>query len=236
MQKKYFPFIILVLVPLAALSPLWLNAHAMPFDMADYFLPDRYFIGQCLRSRIFPWWNPYSGLGIPFHADPQSGAFYPLTWLIGLIFGYDFKTISWEYILHIIIAGWGMYKLIHSITKSVTASLCMALCYQLCGVFIGNAQHLTWIISAAWLPYVILFWKEIFRDGNFKNSVALALCLMMMTTGGYPAFIIILLYIFMITLFVFILQSYRHYRARMNRVIMLHVTFGLLYLVITSPY
>jgi hypothetical protein len=234
--KKPAPYFLLVAVPLAALSPLWLHAHAMAFDMADYFLPNRYFLSECLRNGIFPWWNPYSGLGIPFSADPQSGAFYPIVWFFGII-GYNFYTINLEYLLHLIIAGWGMYRFIHAFTKSVTASVCMALCYQLCGVFIGNAQHLTWIISAAWLPWVLYFWRKIFAEGNWENAIVLALCLMMMTTGGYPAFIIILLYVFIISFAAFLLLSWRIKQSRRAAPVFL-LTFmtAILYLIITSPY
>jgi hypothetical protein len=235
--KKFAPYLILVAVPLAAFSSLWLQPHAMNFDMATYFLPNRYFLGECLRNRIFPWWNPYSGLGIPFHADPQSGAFYPVAWIIGWATGYDFYTINLEYLLHLIIAGWGMYLLMHSFTKSVTASLCIAMCYQLCGVFIGNSEHLTWIISAAWLPWVILYWKRIFDVQNFSSAISLALCFMMMTTGGYPAFTIMAAYIFLITFFIFLFRSFRTKSWKQARkVIIVLFVFAMSFLVIASPY
>jgi len=237
MLKKSFPYLFLLIVALIAMWPLWLNPHAMPFDMADYFLPNRFFLAECLRNRIFPWWNPYSGLGIPFYADPQSGAFYPFTWIIGLVFGYDFFSINLEYILHLVIGGWGLYRLMHSMTKSVTASLCMATCYELCGVFIGNAQHLTWIISAAWMPWIIFFWKKIFENGNFTHAIALAFCLMLITTGGYPAFIIILIYVFLAAMIAYLIYYYRlRDRSRIARMLKLHVIFGIGFLLICAPF
>ena len=235
--KKFAPFLILIAVPLSALSPLWFHAHAMAFDVADYFLPNRYFLSECLRNRIFPWWNPYSGLGIPFHADPQSGAFYPVAWIIGILFGYNFSTINFEYILHVVIAGWGMYRLMYAITKSVTASVCMALCYQLCGVFIGNAQHLTWIISAAWLPWVIFYWRNIFRQGNYIDTLTLAFCLMMMTTGGYPAFIIVIGYIAIVYSLIFISQQiFRREFQALWQFLFQNVLLLSFYCMITLPY
>lgn len=235
MLKKSAPYLLLVAVPLAALSPLWLHAYAMAFDMADYFLPNRYFLGECLRNGIFPWWNPYSGLGIPFSADPQSGSFYPVAWFFGLI-GNNFYTINIEYLLHLIIAGWGMYRLIHAYTKSVTASVCMAMCYQLCGVFIGNAQHLTWIISAAWAPWVLFCWKKIFEGGDLKTAAGLALGLMMMTTGGYPAFLIMLVYFFFISLIIY-LVGMRMGRSEVDlRIIFRLAVAAAAFLIITAPF
>ncbi|HYV90709.1 MAG TPA: YfhO family protein [Chitinophagales bacterium] len=243
MRKKISP-LLLVIVPLLALAPLWIHARAMAFDVADYFLPQRYFLGECLRHGIFPWWNPYSGLGIPFHVDPQSGAFYPIAWIIGFFFGYDFYTINWEYLLHIMIAGWGMYRLMLSVTKSAYISLCTAIAYQLCGVFIGNAQHLSWIISAAWLPWVIFYWKKIFVSknsveeyGTVRDAIATALCLMMMTTGGYPAFIIELIYVVVICSIVFAVKKFRnHETPSLKKFFLLNLLLTGCYAVITAPY
>lgn len=233
--KKLALYFVLIAVPLTALSPLWFHAYAMAFDMADYFLPNRYFLGECLRSGIFPWWNPYSGLGIPFSADPQSGAFYPIAWFFGLI-GYNFYTINLEYLLHLIIAGWGMYRLIFAFTKSATASVCMAMCYQLCGVFIGNAQHLTWVISAAWAPWVLCFWKKMFEDGDHKTAAGLALSLMMMTTGGYPAFLIMLVYFFAISLITYWIGA-RMKRSGVDRRILIRLMVAAAaFLIITAPF
>jgi len=237
MYKKISPLLILVIVPLLALAPLWIHAHAMAFDVADYFLPQRYFLGECLRHGIFPWWNPYSGLGIPFYADPQSGAFYPIAWIVGFVFGYDFYTINCEYLLHIMIAGWGMYRLMFSITKSVYVALCAAIAYQLCGVFIGNAQHLTWIISAAWLPWVIFYWKKIFNGGTTRDAVAAALCLMMMTTGGYPAFIIELIYGVLVCSIIFVVKKFRSREQQpLKKFFLLNSLLTGCYAVITAPY
>jgi hypothetical protein len=234
-QKK-FPLLFLLAAPLLAFPWLWLAPQAMPFDMADYFLPHRYFLGECFRNGHFPWWNPYSGLGIPFHADPQSGAFYPIAWMFGLI-GYDFAVINAEYLLHLVIAGGGMYWLVFSFTQSVTASVAAALCYQLCGVFIGNAQHLTWIISAAWLPWVIYFLRKIIEGGELRYGVKLSLTMMLMTTGGYPAFLIILFYSALTVVVFQSLWLLKKKRGVLLRRSLTNLSATLIfYLLLTSPY
>ncbi len=205
--------------------------------MADYFLPNRFFLSQCLQSKIFPWWNPYSGLGIPFYADPQSGAFYPIAWVIGYFFGYDFYAINCEYILHAIIAGTGMFMLMNSVNKSAAVSIIIAISFQLSGIFIGNAQHLTWIISAAWLPWVFFYWIKFFGEGKFRDATATAFCLMMLTTGGYPGFLIVMLYIFFIATIVHSFILIKHKKVdQFRNFVLINLKFAIIYFLITAPY
>lgn len=189
------PYLSLMAVPFFIFWPLWLHPEAMAYDMADYFLPYRYFIGECLQQHQFPWWNPYSGMGVPMAADPQSGVFYPITWLTGCFVGYDFLTINVEYLLHIVIAGFGMYGLLRGLKYPVMICLWLAWSYQCCGFFVNNAQHYSWIISAAWLPFIFHSYRKTFLSGSYIDAVKTALSLFLFTTGGYPAFLIILLYL-----------------------------------------
>ena len=194
-KVTYIHFALLCLAPFLVFWPLWWHAEAMAYDMADYFLPFRYFIGECLQQHRFPWWNPYSGLGIPMAADPQSGVFYPVTWFIGYLFGYDFLTINIEYLVHLSIAGCGMYQLLRGLKFEPVVCLLLAVSYQFCGFMVNNAQHLTWIISAGWLPFFLHYYRLTILYGKRNNAIKAALSLFMFTTGGYPAFLIILLYL-----------------------------------------
>lgn len=189
------PYLLLVIMPFIIFWPLWLHAQAMAYDMADYFLPYRYFIGECLQQHQFPWWNPYTGMGVPMAADPQSGVFYPVTWLTGYFAGYDFLIINIEYLLHLVIAGCGMYLLLRGSKYTVMICLWLSWSYQFCGFFVNNAQHYSWIISAAWLPYIFHYYRRLVLYGHFSDCVKMSLSLFLFTTGGYPAFLIILGYL-----------------------------------------
>lgn len=236
-KLTYFHITLLCLTPFLVFWPLWLHAEAMAYDMADYFLPFRYFIGECLQQHRFPWWNPYSGLGIPMTADPQSGVFYPVTWCIGYLFGYDFITINIEYVLHLTIAGCGMYQLLRGMKYAPVVCLLMAASYQFSGFFINNAQHLTWIISASWLPFFLHYYRLTILFGKRNNAIKAALSLFMFTTGGYPAFLIILLYL-VGGHFIFMLLQHILLKKPSEILHMLKWSsmMLLIYLVVTAPY
>jgi hypothetical protein len=236
-KLTYFHITLLCLAPFLVFWPLWLHAEAMAYDMADYFLPFRYFIGECLQQHRFPWWNPYSGLGIPMAADPQSGVFYPVTWLIGYLFGYNFITINIEYLLHLSIAGIGMYQLLRGLKYAPAICILLAASYQFSGFLVNNAQHLTWIISASWLPFFLHYYRLTILFGKRNNAIKAALSLFMFTTGGYPAFLIILLYlvgghfIFMLLQHILLKKPSEILHMLKWSSIML-----LIYLLVTAPY
>src|SRR3990172_7237304 len=103
--------------------------HPVKFDMIDFHYPWRYFIGECLQNGKFPLWNPYQDLGLPIHADPSSGVWYPFVWGIGYFLGYNVYTIGLEFWFHVFIAGIGFYKLAKTLKLSPPTAFIAAICY-----------------------------------------------------------------------------------------------------------
>lgn len=236
-KATFISYTLLLALPFIIFWPLWLHPEAMAYDMADYFLPFRHFIGECLQEHQFPWWNPYSGLGIPLAADPQSGVFYPVTWLIGYLAGYDFVTINIEYLLHLSLAGWGMFMLLRGMHYALFSSLLLAIAYQFSGFMVNNAQHLTWIISACWLPYFLHHYRLTFLTGDRNHAIKTVLSLFLFTTGGYPAFLIILCYLVAgHILFVLIHNARIRQPAQIRHVAKWSAVMLIIYLVITAPF
>src|SRR5690349_18216233 len=71
------------------------------------FYPWREYAFDLLRNGQIPLWNPYNGAGAPLIANYQSALFYPINWLgfflpLGL-------TMSVTAVLHLFIAGWGLW-------------------------------------------------------------------------------------------------------------------------------
>jgi hypothetical protein len=81
------------------------------YDMAEAYMPWRYFIGESLQAGWLPIWNPYSYMGYPVGYDPQGAAWYPTVWLIGYFGGFNFTTLSYEFCFHLLLGALGAYKL-----------------------------------------------------------------------------------------------------------------------------
>jgi hypothetical protein len=197
-KNTYFiHIVILFLLTVVVFYPLSFNLLPMKHDAIDCFFPWRYFISSEISQGNFPYWNPYQDLGYPIHADPSSGAWYPIVWVFSLFGKYSLYTINIEYLLHVFLGGIGSYLLFKHFKFSKSIILFGSISYMFNGVFISNAQHLPYVISMCWLPYVIYFFLKIKDEINLFNPVFGGFFLYLMITGGYPAFTIILFYLFL---------------------------------------
>lgn len=172
--------------------------HPPKFDMIDCFYPWRYMVSENIRNGLMPLWNPYQKLGYPIHADPQSAAWYPITWLISLFYGYNIYSLSFEFILHVFLAAVGMYKLAQALSMKKEVAFFMAISYLFSGFIIGNAQHFTYVISATWIPFILASYINMEQSSKLKYALMAALFMSLLFSGGYPAFSFVFIYLLII--------------------------------------
>ena len=207
LKNRYIPYLLFFLIAIIAFWQLVFFKRPPVYDMVDCFYPWRFHIGECLRNGIFPFWDPYQDLGYPEFANPSSGVWYPMVWLIGSTVGYNLYTISLEFVVHVFFAGVGMYLLAQTLKMARPIAVIAAVSYMLCGVFIGNAQHLPYVIGAAWLPFVLHFYFRMIYRPFWSNAIYAGFFLFLMITGGYPAMVIILFYFFAFTSLFYLIRS-----------------------------
>jgi hypothetical protein len=199
---KYFHQCLLLLLVIIGFWQVSFFKYSMKWDMIDCYYPWRYMVGECLQNHILPLWNPYETLGYPIHADPQSGAWYPFAWIIGYLWGYNIYSIEFEFVLHVYIAAIGMYLLGKKFGFGKNVAFVMAVGYMFSGLIIGNSQHLTYVISAAWIPFILLYYLKFSESLKTIHALIAAFFMFMLLAGGYPAFSIVLVY-FLFVLFIF---------------------------------
>ncbi len=192
--------LLLVIIPVFAFFPVSIGKHPLVYDIITTALPWRSYIADCLQHGILPLWNPYQNLGYPIHADPQSGAWYLPVWIIGSLYGYDFYSLSFEWLFHIVMAGFGMRWLGLRLKMSPATATLMGICYSCSGFFVGNAQHLPFVISGCWIPFCIAGFLWLSDERSWKAALILSLVLWLVITGGYPGFTIILAYLLVVLL------------------------------------
>ena len=193
-QHKYIFYLLIISI----LACFWTLIFAPIYDFADEFFPARWFMMNALENGVWPFRCPYRSMGIPAHADPQSFIFYLPFWVLSIFGHYNSYFWGVEFIFHIFIAGWGFYKLSLYFSKQSVVCFMMACCYMLSGLFTGNAQHYSWIIALAWLPWALNYMIRIFESPSFKHALGFALALSLMFTGGYSGFCFILFYFFIV--------------------------------------
>jgi hypothetical protein len=135
------PIVLLLLLPFALQAPFWLlglstdpiwfysnivsGAHGIPGS--PFLDPNAGFTSEALGHLValdwlhgvIPWWNPYTGIGVPLAGELQPGAFFlPFNLLLLLKEG-----LLWQRIVMQIIAGLGTYTLLRELGLSRLAAL-----------------------------------------------------------------------------------------------------------------
>jgi hypothetical protein len=121
----------------------------------------------------FPFWNPYSLLGMPWLGNPQSSLFYPGNWIF--YFVNALSAISWTLVLHHWWAGLGAYILGRKYQLRFFSSLLSGIIFLSVPYFVAKTGegHFTAVTQIAWSPW-ILYGYELLWEGNKKAIPLLA--------------------------------------------------------------
>ena len=185
----------LVIVPLIAYRQVAFFQNTMQWDMTDQVFVWHRFISECFHQHLLPLWCPYSRLGYPFFADPQSGLFYPVTWIFTYFFDYSLYTNNLEFIIHVIGGAFGMKFLLESLHVRRDTACVFGLVYALSGPFVSNATHNTFIYSLCWLPFILGSYIRVLNTGHYRYSFLMAIFLYLQISGGYIGISIIVFYV-----------------------------------------
>src|SRR5277367_4359302 len=145
-------------LPLATLLfysiPLFSRRATVHWDLAEVSYPAQKFFAESVRVGKLPHWTPYLESGIPFLAEPRTGAWYPLHWPFFLI-GITPRVIEWELALHAFLALFGAYLLARKLGGGHVAALVTGVFYAGGGFFTGHSSHLGIFETAALLPWLL---------------------------------------------------------------------------------
>lgn len=213
--------IYIILFVLVTFHFMWFDAYSMKWDMAEQYLPWRFFISKALNNDVLPFWNPYQLGGYPTFADPQSGVWFYPTWLISILTGYSMKVIQIEITIALIFGSIGFYKLAQRFNFNKALSAILAVSYISSGFIVGNAQHLTWIYAAVFIPWLIYLYIDLRNALNIKSLLAFLILNYLFLSSSYPAFAIVLYYAIMIDQLILLIKHPEKMMFIKNRIILL---------------
>ncbi|HMG67628.1 MAG TPA: hypothetical protein VK588_08080, partial [Chitinophagaceae bacterium] len=202
---KYY--VVLVLFAVIVYWPLSLNILSLKNDAITYFLPWRYHVSESLQHGYFPFWSPYLYTGLPIHADIQSGVWNPVVFMVSLFTTYDMNVLQWETVLYILIAGIGFFKLSHFFFPDKKLCLLLSMSYMCCGFMIDSGSFIAWVTSAAYVPFVFLFFLRTLQLPSLDSSLKLAIASSLLFLAGYTSFFIITFYLLFLLFIVLIIRS-----------------------------
>jgi uncharacterized membrane protein len=183
-------------IPAAVAVVVVLLASALPFvgplardevfsfrDHSDYFIPLRFFTSAALKRGELPLWNPFNASGERWLANPQTGVFYPPSWIF-LIF--PFSTAYLLYLwLHLAILGVGAFFLF-SRWCSAAAAMIAAIALMLCGPILSLLDVSNNLGTFAWFPVAIAIALGSAAAKSPLPASAGAAVITLMFLGGEP--------------------------------------------------
>lgn len=196
-RRTYHYLIPLLYLLLAALfyAPLLLGSRTFPDgDFTHHFLPYSLFQQAALHAWQLPLWNPHTYGGHPFLADPQAAVFYPISNLLLVLTmpwsspGARLYWLQVEAMLHIALAGWFTFLLVHTLTKSRWGALIAGCSFAFSGYLMGYPPlQLAVLRTAIWLPLLLwLLYRGVAEPHRWQWWIGAALVYATSLFAGHP--------------------------------------------------
>ncbi len=140
-------------------------------DLQLYFYPYHKAVTDLVAQGGWPLWNPYAFSGMPLLGDGQTAMLYPPNWLFWVLPAAHALTLS--ILLHLSIAGVGMYLYMRALRLSALAALIAALAFEFNGFLVARFVHPSIMAGAALVPLV--FWGiELILQRGTRGAFAIA--------------------------------------------------------------
>jgi hypothetical protein len=190
MHSWWVVVVVFSLAMLPAFLPLLLQVMEPKWDAVDWALPAFTYIADAVREGRFPLWDAYTNCGYPFHADPNNGTLNPLVMLLGEFFNSPVLGFNCLWVSYWWWGGIGMIFLSRHFGAAPVGAFVAAISYVLSGFYVGHSQHTTFIMTAAWLPWVFALADRALVRSNYAYAVLAGVALGFSSYGGYPGLIL----------------------------------------------
>lgn len=235
--NKYFKdLVLLFFLTLIVYWPLSLNYLSLKNDALVQYLAYRYHLSEALRHGFFPFWSPFLYTGFPIHADMQGAVWNPFVLLLSLISKYDMIILQWEVLTYLFLSAAGMYRLIKYLGLSRATALCCGVAFMSCGYMTDSVSVIPWISSAAFIPFILLYFLRSLQLLLLSDAIKLSICFSLMFLCGYPSLFIYLNYIIGISFLLWMVWQIKsnNKNAAVKSLLNLAIAY-LLFILVCSP-
>ncbi len=181
---------LLVGILIAATYPeVIFKGHVFVYRDAGIFnYPTHYFARESWQGGEVPLWNPWNNCGVPFLAQWNVMALYPLS---AIFVWFDPpQSITYFSLLHFFIAALGMFYLARRWTENSFAATVAGLAFAWNGLTLHALMWPNSCASLGWAPWVLLFVDKALSKGG-RNIVYAALVGAMQMLAGVPEIILV---------------------------------------------
>src|SRR2546427_567626 len=155
-------------------------------DFANFGYPLAWHVQQSYRAGEIPLWNPYNFAGIPFLAQWNTLALYPLSLI------YILLPLPWSLncfnLLHLYLGGLGMFCLARRWLSDGRAAGVAGVAYAFSGLMVSSLMWPNNMAALGWLPWGLLAGERAACEiGNGRVTATLVLALQFLS--GAPEII-----------------------------------------------
>ena len=143
-------------------------------DVINIALPLRAASAQALRSGRLPLWTADIFCGYPLCADPGTGVYYPLTFLLLHLLPVH-ATYTYGVLIHLGLAGAFLYAYTRVLGFGRPAGLVSAMSFALGGFLLSHINSLHVLQAVTFLSLELLLIEMFFRRGSFLWLILTAL-------------------------------------------------------------
>jgi Bacterial membrane protein YfhO len=189
--------ILLTLLIFAAFPQVLLGLQSFLIrDFGFFAYPLAHFQRDCFWHGELPFWDPYNYCGVPFLAQWNTMPLYPPA-LIYLLLPLTW-SLSFFCLLHLWLAGFGMYRLARRWTGNNFAAAFAGVAFAFNGLTLNLLMWPSHIATLSWMPWVVLTVEAAWREGGRKVILAAFVGALQMLAGGPET--IFLTWIFLLAL------------------------------------
>lgn len=157
------------------------------WDVAEQYWPDLVYLCDSLHDGELPTWNPYDRAGYPYYADPQSGMYHPINWLVCGVAGRS-PGLGWatfRVVLGFFLGGVFTLMWLRRLGASVAASLIGAVVFE-CAPFMRHNMELNLTTAFAWLPFMLFAAEGVVQERRLRDGALLAIAISLCAWIGSP--------------------------------------------------
>ena len=155
------------------------------WDAWYLFWPMFHNLVSVLDAGRLPLWEPRACCGFPFHAEPQSGTFYPVFILAGFLAGGGYKVYQALWLIHWLLAIVGFFLLVKRMGLSPTGAFVGSVLFGFNGFFLGQASQTVCIITMAYVPWILLLLEDA-QERSIFYSFPAGVLFGLTGLGGHP--------------------------------------------------
>jgi len=166
--------IFIILLPLLVFVGVLAGKLPVMTDVITDGIYTAYYVAEGFKKMAVHYWNPYLFYGVPTFPTMHI-VFYPFYLLLAIL---PVKTVFAYYpVIHMMLAGLGMYFLVKELTGDSGVSLFGAVAYSMSPIYFGYVYsgHLGKLSIYGLLPFYFLLLRRTIHRPGWRNAILLTL-------------------------------------------------------------